>query len=402
MPSSTAAVSPAFDSPPIHWCETTNKLRIDWTETLGYPCVLNISGWDDALNWQSIIYDEAEPADLLEEPGVDFLKPTDNPHINQWQQTLPALLLDQVSLVSRYKFLMLRLLNQWYEARDLMLSNPVLLWLWVVYCKENKLDEGELYQGVCMKQSKLLGRMGLPETASLARMLKRLDLDIWDDAIARKIHNLWACPQATNSLRHIPVIYEKHLNLLHHTPSLRGTPLFYRLADIECAWERREVWMLFRDCLYMGLTVDRELRHCRTEQSLRRIHDRHDQQRRQEIDQETQRRTDRITKDEDGNYLPFPPPPHPGTDKIKPITTAEALIEEGKEMKHCVGIYVSRVQKASVYIYRMYTPERLTISVTVREGKIFNVEQVKGASNEAASDEAKTLVEEWLVEVLRG
>ena len=58
----------------------------------------------------------------------------------------------------------------------------------------------------------------------------------------------------------------------------------------------------------------------------------------------------------------FPAPPFPGTADVVPITTATALVQEGKEQKNCAGnfTYVSRIIRRQAYFYRVLTPERCT------------------------------------------
>ncbi|CAM3621678.1 PcfJ domain-containing protein [Parendozoicomonas haliclonae] len=395
---SLAQVSLPQDSPdPMQWCSQTKTLSIDWSEALRYPCRLYIPGWDDALNWYSEIYHEQEPSHLLEEPGIDLLKPTDNPYITAWQKTIPADLLEALSGFYRYQFVILRLVSQWPEARDLLKSNPTLLWLWVAFCQERKASESTILRGLRSKQPNVLSAMGLHGTSSSVRMLKRLQPDILDDALNRKIHKLWSRPQALDTLRHVPVITEVHLGLLHHNENLIGHPLFYAMAELNCHWQRQEALLLFRDCLRMGLRADHQLRQCRTIESLNRIHDRHAVQL---YGGRYNNARVSVLKDENGSPLPFPAPPHPGTDLIKPITTPDELIKEGSVMHHCVGSYVRTVQEGKSYIYHMMEPQRVTIGLNLRDGKVVKLEQVKGRLNASASKDTMDIVRSWMAEVL--
>ena len=188
-----AQVSLSTDTPdPMQWCSQSKILSIDWTEALGYPCRLRIPGWEGDLDWYSEIYHEPETSMLLEEPGIDLLKPTDNPHISAWQKTIPTERMRSLSPFYRYQFVILRLTSHWQEARDLLDSNPILLWLWVGYCQENKAREETLLNGLRSKQATLLTLMGLHGTSSSVRMLRRLQLDILDDASAERFINCGA------------------------------------------------------------------------------------------------------------------------------------------------------------------------------------------------------------------
>ena len=69
--------------------------------------------------------------------------------------------------------------------------------------------------------------------------------------------------------------------------------------------------------------------------------------------------------------LDFPPPPFPGTAEVVPITTAEALAQEGQDQKNCAGAYdhVQRVSWRKAYFYRVLAPERCTVMIELRPGK---------------------------------
>ncbi len=96
----------------------------------------------------------------------------------------------------------------------------------------------------------------------------------------------------------------------------------------------------------------------------------------------------------------FPPPPLPGTELVVPITTSDALVEEGRTMRHCIGSFASRVARGQVYVYQLLAPERATVAIALREGR-WDVLDVRGHANVLASEPALRAVHSWL-EVARG
>ena len=386
------SVAPA---PFTRWCEENETLTIDLTSLFGYPCQLVVSGWKDQCAWYSVLYGEIEHPETYSDPGMDLFSPTDDENITRWQQTIPEDIRSRLAHFGRWWFSLLRMACVHKEAMDLLEGNPLLLWLWLCHCQIHKISDDVMIAGLGQKQAVLLQAMELIATPANARMLRRVVPEQLDEQIRRRIVELWRCYSALDTLRHCPTITENHLRLLHYYPILRELPLFYTIVEQDCPWTRTHNLNILRDCVRMGLNDI--LRRCRTLESLQRIHDRY---------MVRQNRNGNGTgvggqKDANGKPLPFPAPPHPGTDRILPITTPADLQREGEEMMHCVGSYIRTVQKGGSYIYRLLEPQRVTIGVTLRNGEIFAIEQIKGARNAMATAEVREIVNEWFVELKR-
>lgn len=92
----------------------------------------------------------------------------------------------------------------------------------------------------------------------------------------------------------------------------------------------------------------------------------------------------------------LPPSPLKGTKEIEHISKVGDLLDEGVEMKHCVGGYVDRVMGGDVFIYRVHAPERATMEVQrLPDGK-FRIEQVKLWRNGKVSKETWNFLKKWL------
>ena len=92
---------------------------------------------------------------------------------------------------------------------------------------------------------------------------------------------------------------------------------------------------------------------------------------------------------------PLPSPPVPGNEEIVPISTIEMLREEGALQDNCVASYLSRLQRRRVFVYRVLSPSRATLSI-VRHAGHWRVDQLESAHNGAAPDETWRAVHEWL------
>lgn len=62
---------------------------------------------------------------------------------------------------------------------------------------------------------------------------------------------------------------------------------------------------------------------------------------------------------------PFPPPPIPGDDLLRPIRSGDDLAREGREMSHCVADYAAEVRSGFRYYYRWLGAERATVELSL-------------------------------------
>ncbi len=92
----------------------------------------------------------------------------------------------------------------------------------------------------------------------------------------------------------------------------------------------------------------------------------------------------------------LPEPPLPGTPDIVPIVTCSQLVEEGRAQHNCVASYSGRVRKGELYIYRVLTPERATLSITKGADGCWEIQQLYRACNQPVSDACRAEVQQWL------
>jgi hypothetical protein len=93
---------------------------------------------------------------------------------------------------------------------------------------------------------------------------------------------------------------------------------------------------------------------------------------------------------------PHSPPPA-GTAAIRPLTTPEALQEEGRTMRHCIASYDRRVRRQGVFVYRVLRPERATLSIRwdwARGG--WTIDQLRGPGNRPVQSATERAVLHWL------
>jgi hypothetical protein len=96
----------------------------------------------------------------------------------------------------------------------------------------------------------------------------------------------------------------------------------------------------------------------------------------------------------------MPAPPFPGTERLVPLPSAEALVAEGTEMQHCIGGagWAEDARRADGFGYRYrHGDERATLWIRrTLHGRPFEVLQFRGPQNAAPSAEATLHVQHWL------
>ena len=130
------------------------------------------------------------------------------------------------------------------------------------------------------------------------------------------------------------------------------------------------------------------LQRCKTVAALERLHDRL-------VVNLNDGRSKELIRDERGHPLSIPTPPLAATEHILPITSQVELIEEGREMHHCIASHLKSVVDGKFAVYRMIAPERLTIEVLVRDGGQVFLREVRGKYNRPPSSASMTVIEKW-------
>lgn len=89
-------------------------------------------------------------------------------------------------------------------------------------------------------------------------------------------------------------------------------------------------------------------------------------------------------------------PPVPPVRAIEPLTSVEALEEEGRAQDNCVAAYAKRIAQGSTYIYRVLWPERATLSLVRDEAGNWARGELEIRGNVPASPKTARFVDEWL------
>lgn len=233
------------------------------------------------------------------------------------------------------------------------------------------------------KQRDILAWLGFPETEQARKILAKIPPEEISLEGLLNLRRILACPTSLKLLSHAPIITRSMLLFLND-PEFRPwlTPIFieklssYRVRR-KVWWEQAtstgsetlwEIYKYLRDFLRMQEQVRAALRPLRSISQLKEMHD------------EAVGVYNAITKA--ASLLPFPAPPYPGKKTfIEPITCDQNLQDEGLEMAHCVGFYTRAVQLGEVYVYRVLSPVRATLSIR-RNSQGWQLDDIRGMSNQ--------------------
>jgi len=82
---------------------------------------------------------------------------------------------------------------------------------------------------------------------------------------------------------------------------------------------------------------------------------------------------------------------------IEFISSINSLIQEGKDMEHCLASYKDKVINCESYIYKITAPknERVTVELGLSNG-IYILKQAKGFRNAEPSNLAINFIHTWL------
>ena len=296
------------------------------------------------------------------------------------------------------------LMLEWVEnnafAAELGASAPLLLWLLMARYQNVNWPKAHLEALLRSRRTKVLSAIsGVGQPAAL-RWLSRVQLSSGEQAEYVALINAlrtelyrtrWAREPA------IPMHWisgaVEHLDLAHS----RAYHSFCCLNPKACeAFNANldQYARFWRDALSVaeaiGITdAEIALHRCQDFSAVRRLHDRW-----------TSRLNQRLSKIVEGETR-FPPAPVPGTENIHPISSLEDLQAEGRLMHHCVSVYQPKIHRGESYIYRMLGPERATIELECRGGRV-RIGQLSLAYNTEPSQETIKAVNNWLNGALNG
>lgn len=295
------------------------------------------------------------------------------------------------------------------EARDLLRSNPNLLWLLARAVYDGKIDQDHVARLCRRKQLQILKRLVPSATNATLKLLARVETDFGALFEARVATTVLSHSGAVEALAHQREVPYRLLGILErHSCLAQPSLVALILRELESGQRSpSELGRYLREVvgdiarLASVLRIDRPERaiaQCRTAADLARLHDRWTQRMNSKVPAflvRGNRSMFRFEPPVDPLQLVFPPPPFPDGDDVKAIRTPEDLIREGAQQGHCVASYAQDVADGKVYIYRLLRPSRATLEIRKTDDG-WKIGQLKLARNRAPNDDTRRAVRSWM------
>jgi len=362
----------------------SGSLEIDWTQSLGHRCMVTLAPWHEGLG--GIAVDEDEQTDVTLRHVGDWVFGLTDPAVLEWKESFPVEVLLALEAMPSHKAFLAEYAAKSSYVRDLLVSNPILLWGLCEYGFLNEITLDKIDALTSKKQRALCAYLKLEGTKQQVRLIKRVaDVRLSKDEL-RSYIRLLKHQEVCNYLSHSRGDLESELKLLMKHSWLPGCPARALIPLLS----EREHWIIFRDILRMIDDIN-ELQQCTTINALNRLHDRL-------VIELNQWRRRELIRDDSGQPLPLPLPPLPATENIVPITSQTELIEEGSDMHHCIASHLKSVVDGKFVVYRMMSPERLTIEVLLVGDGQYLLREVRGKYNKPPSPDSMGVIERWFTD----
>lgn len=356
---------------------------------------LKFSSWHDGLqlyryesqDWQ---HDRYDPGLIL----VNDLYPPKTPAAD-FASRVPTDIRQAVQPFQHFQTTMLQWASVYPFARDLLFTNPVLLWLAACHSPEeiNPVDI------LGKKQSEILKALYGTGSESKVRFLKKIQIENGNEEALFIIQKALQSPDMPAVFRHWKKIPIPALAVAERHPLLRQSPFLRNVAENEfdlyqAYAEAEKLIRIWPDIKRMGRQLEISnlpgiLKKVYTYRDLESIHDRW-------VQKLNRRMAERIKNNEIDPSQMFPFPPLEGTESIVPITNALELALESNAMRHCVVSYEVKIRKGLSYIYRIMEPERATLEIGFTSDGDCKIIQLKTFANGNPSGQTWEHVQQWL------
>ena len=282
---------------------------------------------------------------------------------------------------------------------DLLKSSPVLAYLLAnTFEVRKRIFSKELMMTKLagMPQAELLALLRLPDTKSMAKLLRKIVPTSAYPGMAEHLAYCAAHPELMKPLSHLKKINQGALSLVSdlgpHIHLLEPSLLEDVSQDVRhlhCNYASAAFTTIRH--LHWALFPDRPFPRMRSLEEMTVLRD--------QLVEANARRPYR-----DKPEIKFEPrePPIPGTSNIEPLITIDDLIEEGRVQNHCMGtVYPELYMTGSYYAYRILAPERATVSI-MKYFDGWKLIELYGAHNAEVRPETRQAVNAWLETVQPG
>jgi hypothetical protein len=301
-------------------------------------------------------------------------------------------------LVKRYPdkhLALLRLLSVCPESAQLAEAHPAVFYLLACVVEEPsaRLIDRRVVQTLLRgPQIEILKRAGLPAQESVRRFLRKVPSSLVCLPSLKLLSRALVAAPFGRALRHVRVVTPKFLSLLEEeefwpllAPSFVGEIAKAGFAEDPHSPER-EMMLQLRFLTTHWVEKGRPGITLKSRGDVMKLW-------------RSFYREELAWKETPFEKLGFPRPPFAGTADVMPITTAQELIEEGKNQSNCAGQewQVRGVGDGSKYFYRVTAPDRATVLIErEKPSDSWLITDVRGPGNSIPSMNTVRMIVEAL------
>lgn len=367
--------------------DENHNLVINFSEALGYECVVKLTPWTNGVSWSCSAEDAS--IETLEEMGVPFSILVSTQEACQWLSTFPEGLLNKlVKYEEKFRgttYGLVWCLSRSSNACELFLDSPVLAWLIIISASTLQWDAEHTLSLFSKKRTAIIDECGFTNSKAVLNLLLKCRFARFD----LNEYQLITKPNlliSSKYLSHLPYIDERLLKLIDRFPQFKTSNLINQFGQ-NWSWDHFD--QSFDDTINMGeeLGIPKILSlilACNNLRSLKQLHD---------------KLAVKINEKECSNtpLIYYTEPPVRGNEFVIPITNNHALMNEGTVQHNCVASYHNRIILRKYYVYKILKPERATLGLKLKEGKFHSIDQIKICFNSDVSKKTLEQVEEWLI-----
>lgn len=360
-------------------------LKIDMSAVFGYPLSIAFTAWKQGVSWINHINQQTFLNDYHEESGLSFEFLLHQPESLAWQRAFPPKILEAVlafeKQFSKHTFSCLWFVSRSEAAQQLLLSDPILMWLILDHAKTNRLPPDKVWPLFSVKRTELLKLVELPPTKATLKLVSKYQLSefgVHDITLIRQISDAFS-PRQLGRLKQLT--RELAIWLVEQPASID-----YRFIEKIGDTDIRSLRITLRDTLGIGRqlnqpNIQQRVNNCETIAELNVIHD----QLVTLINQHLKQKNTNVT---------YRTAPLASSDTIQHIESFAELVNEGATMAHCIGGYHARIMQGNYFAFRVLAPERATLGMHYVGDKL-KIDQLRLKRNGRPSKETEDAVYWW-------
>ena len=367
----------------------TNKnnrvLQISFTDTLS----ASISYWDVGITWQLNSKRQEQVLTLFSTPLAPLEMLSQHEDCSEWYLSIPEPVRNRIVKYRHIDFAILYMTSHYRYAYELFISHPILFWLVMCEAKQNTWTEEKLTTVIGLSRKHIMGECGLPATQAAIKLLTKFNFERYDItalSLIKKVFELKSYQKINHHQQQINLMLAK---LMVRHPVLVRPTFIHKLKDGE--WNSHlsntlnDVFRLAEQ-LEMRNIID-DIAKCASNSDLITLHD-----------HLTRLLNQRLAKQAHFKKYnaDYPQAPIIGNNTIIPITNGVNLLQEGIDQKHCAASYHDDIANGNYYIYKVLSPERATLGLTLVSGQKPKLDQLFLRRNAEVSDKTKSVVMDWL------